>query len=275
VNVVKQSQPVEHELPGYGWTLKKLRLWVASKLNREVCNNTLRTILKRAGLSWKKCKKLLARAKPAQRAQYVEEFQALYTKMCREEVVLVYLDEVHLHQDLDLGYTWSPVGESTWVASTSPGHSARINYYGAYNFTDGQCFVWHNGTCNSDNTIGFLQQLAQWLDETDRQVVLIWDGASYHRAARVQQAAQQFGFICQPLPAYSPDLNPRPMGTRGLWKWMRESVTQLHCYHSLAALALACQHFIDTINLDPEQIITRLWPKFDLDPEIEKLRFSS
>jgi len=82
---------------------------------------------------------------------------------------------------LDLGYTWSPVGESTWVASTSPGHSARINDYGAYNFTDGQCFVWHNGICNSDNTIGFLQQLAQWLDETERQVVLIWDGASLIR----------------------------------------------------------------------------------------------
>ena len=34
------------------------------------------------------------------------------------------------------------------------------------------------------------------------------------------------------------------------------------------------KRFIDRINLDPQAIITRLWPKFDLDPEYEKLLFS-
>ncbi len=118
---VKTSKPSDHALPGAGWNLKKLCHWVESHLNRKVCRNTLRTILKQAGLRWKKCKKLLTKANPEQRAAFVAQFQALYERMCHDEVVLVYLDEVHIHQDMESGYTWSPVGEATWVPSTSPG----------------------------------------------------------------------------------------------------------------------------------------------------------
>jgi len=50
---VKTTKPIDYCLPGYGWTLKKLRHWVESKLERKVSRNTLRTILHQAGLSWK------------------------------------------------------------------------------------------------------------------------------------------------------------------------------------------------------------------------------
>ena len=40
--------------------MKKLRRWVEEQIGRPVSRNTLRTILTEAGLSWKKCKKLLA-----------------------------------------------------------------------------------------------------------------------------------------------------------------------------------------------------------------------
>ena len=55
---------------------------------------------------------------------------------------------------------------------------------------------------------------------------------------------------------------------------MREELTQHHCYQYLYQLERACFDFIDRINLDPEAIITRLWPKFDLDPDYEKVLFS-
>ena len=72
------------------------------------------------------------------------------------------------------------------------------------------------------------------------------------------------------LPSYSPDLNP----IEGLWKWMREDLTQHHCYKYLYQLEHACLAFIERINLDPETIISRLWPKFELDPDYEKVLFS-
>ncbi len=270
VAVVKTSTPTEHELPGRGWTLKKLQRWVAIQLGRQVSRNTLRTMLRAAGLRWKQCKKRLTNADPDKRAHFVEQFQALYARMCCGEVVIIYLDEVHLHQDMEAGFTWSPVGESHWMPSSSPGLSARLNGFGVYNFTDGACFVWEDGKCNGKTTMDFLQQLTHWLGNTDRQVVMIWDGASYHRRQKVRTYAEQLGFQILPLPGDSPDLNP----IEGLWKWLRTEVTHHYCHATLDQLRQACLAFIDEINRDPLQIISRLWSRFDLDPDIEKLRFS-
>lgn len=55
---------------------------------------------------------------------------------------------------------------------------------------------------------------------------------------------------------------------------MREDLSQQHCFKYLYQLERACLDFIDRINLDPEAIITRLWPKFDLDPEHENVLVS-
>lgn len=228
-------------------------------------------MLKQARLSWKKCKKVLTKANPQKRAAFVEQFQRLFEQMCDEKIRLVYVDESHFHQDLDLGYTWADVGKPLWRASSSPSLSARINWYGAYDFSEGQAFIWHEGKCNGDHTRQFLQRLtAQW-HESDRQLVIIWDGAPWHRSQAVRTQAEKLGIQLVQLPAYSPDLNP----IEGLWKWMRKEVTQHFCHASLQDLFLDCKAFIDQINLDPDAMISRLWPRFDLDPEYEKLLLST
>ena len=256
---------------GHGWTLKKLRAWVGQQLNRVLSKSTFHAILRAAGLSWKKCKKLLGKANPQKRQAYLDQFQALYDRVQSDEVVLVYVDEAHLHRDLDLGYTWGRIGTRVWRVSDCPPLRDRVNWYGAYNFTDGRCLLWAEGACNTDNTIRFLHKLDEWLRTDPRRVVVVWDGAPWHRAKRLQRIAEELGIELVALPGYSPDLNP----IEGLWKWMREAVTQLKCYASVAELFAACLAFIDEINQDPEGMIRRLWPRFELDPEVEKLRVST
>jgi len=94
-------------------------------------------------------------------------------------------------------------------------------------------------------------------------------GAPWHRSQLIQTHAQQLGIEILQLPGYSPDLNP----IEGLWKWMREEVTQHFCHDSLHDLFVNCKALIERINLDPDAMISRLWPKFDLDPDYEKLLF--
>lgn len=257
-------------MSGGGWTLKKLRQWVSQKLGRHVSRSSLRTILKSAGFSWKKCKKLLAKANPKKREAFVEQFQSLYERMCNGEVVIIYIDEVHIHQDMEVGYTWSPVGEEDWVLSKSPGLSKRLNWFGAYNFTEGDCFIWEDGSCNSQTCKQFLVQLKSRLQHEKREIFLIWDGASYHRSNKIRAFAQRLGFHILPLPGYSPDLNP----IEGLWKWMREDVTQHFCHQTLDELRQSCLDFIASLESIPEQVVSRLWPHFELDPVVEKLRLS-
>ena len=171
---------------------------------------------------------------------------------------------------MDLGYTWAPEGKPAWRLSGCASLAERINWYGAYDFSLGQCFIWNEGACNQDHTIEFLHHVATWIGDEPGEVVLIWDGAPWHQAKRVQAAALELGFTVIALPSYSPDLNP----IENLWKWMREEVTRNFCHASMRHLFDACKAFIDRINVDPQWLVSRLWPRFELDPEYEKFLVS-
>jgi transposase len=270
VQTVERSVPRDHGLPGSDWTLKKLACWLGEKYQRVASRNAIRRVLREAGLTWKKCKKLLGKRDRQRRADYLERFRELYEQVRRGEVVLVYVDESHFHRDLEVGYTWGRVGERIGRPSDCPGLAERINWYGAYNFSDGQCFIWNEGNCNKEHTVAFLHHLLDWLDPSGRRVVVIWDGAPWHKAHLVSEAAAELGIELIRLPAYSPDLNP----IEGLWKWMREEVTQLCCHPTLRALFDACKDFIDRINQTPMTVVNRLWPRFELDEDVEKLQLS-
>jgi transposase len=265
VQTVLDTEPVDHGLPGHGWTLKKLRQWVLATFGRSMGRNAIRRLLLAAKLSYKKFKKLLGKAKPQKRVEHITQLEALFAQVCRGEVTLVYIDESHFHQDMDQGYTWSERGGRAWRVSTCPGLSERLNWYGAYDFTHGECLIWEDGPCNGMQTCYFLDQVARWRANSPGQVVVIWDNAPCHIAKVVQAHAEERGLKLVALPGYSPDLNP----IERLWDWMREEVTRGHCHISLATLRAACQRFIAEINGDPEAVIDRLWPKFELDPEYE------
>lgn len=245
-------------------------MWIEESQNRSVCRNTVRKLIRNGRLSWKKCKKLLGKRNPRKRAEHMKKFHELYDRMIRGEIQLVFVDESHFHRDMDLGYTWGRVGKRVWRISDCPPLSDRINWYGAFDFSEGQSLIWNEGNCDKEHTAMFLERLKTWLPADGRRIVVIWDGAPWHRAKCVQTKADALGIELIPLPGYSPDLNP----IEGLWKWMREDVTQLCCHSSLRGLFDACKAFIDRVNRNPLAMIDRLWPRFELDPEAEKLLFS-
>lgn len=264
------TEPVDHELPGYGWTVPKIIELVKRMFERRPSRTKMRTLLKTHGLSWKKCRKVLRKANPEKRQTFIEQFRPIFEQVCQNETILLYIDEAHIHRDMDLGYTWASKGKPTYRMSACASLSDRINWYGAYNYTDGQCFIWNEGNCNTDHTLAFLERVTEWLGQPEQPVLIIWDGAPWHRAIRLREQAEELGFRLMPLPGYSPDLNP----IEGLWKWMREEVTQHRSYSTMRELFLACKEFIDRINLEPDTLVKRLWPKLELDPEFEKLLVS-
>jgi len=264
VKQVETTDPSHEGLPGHNWTVKKLKQWVSKVFGRAVSRNTLRRILREAGLTWKKVKKLLGKAKPEKRAAHIEQLQQLFTQMCDGEIILIYVDEAHFHRDLDLGYTWGRIGKRLWRKSDCPKLSDRLNCYGAYDFSNGECFLWEEGWCNGSLTVKFLQALVQWRAGKKGRLVVVWE--------IVKAEAKRLGIELVYLPGYSPDLNP----IERLWDWLREEVTRGHCHGSVPELLTACQAFIEEINRDPIGVVDRLWPKFELDPEFEeKLRVSA
>ena len=87
MNVICETEPVEHGLSGHGWTLKKLRRWLKQVMNCDLARSTLHRILQAARLRWKKCQKVLKKADPQKRAAFMERFQELYEQLCRQQIV--------------------------------------------------------------------------------------------------------------------------------------------------------------------------------------------
>src|SRR3954447_21128839 len=220
-------------------------------------------------LSWKKAKKLLGRADPEQRQAFIEQLQSVLEGAQRDQHLVVFLDEAHIHQDADLGYGWAERGQRLWIASHSPGLSARVSVYGLYLYNEGQVRLWPFPRANGEHTIAVLQRLrAEW---PDRKLLVLWDGAPSHRAQAVREVATALNIRLMPLPGYSPDLMP----VEELWRWLREDVTYHHCHASAEDLTRRVADFEARINQDPCALADRLWVKDCLDPEEEKLRFSN
>jgi transposase len=247
---------------------------VRERFGGRCCRETIRAALHRLKLSWKKARKLLGRAKAARRQSFIKQLHPLLSSAQRDEHLLVYLDEAHIHQDVDLGYGWGERGKRFHVVSASPGLAAKVSFYGLYLYNEGQVRIWPYTRANGIHTIDVLRRLRAACP--DRTLILIWDGAPYHRgqitgAKSVCSAAASLGIHPIPLPSYSPDLMP----VEALWRWLRENLTYHHCHATAEDLIRRIAAFEADVNANPCAVADRLWVKDHLDPEEEKLRFSS
>ena len=218
------TPPIEGADPAPRWTLRRLVGWARERFGLVCGRETIRAVLHRRTLSWKKAKKLLGRANPEQRQAFVERLRDVLAGAQRDQHLLVYLDEAHIHQDADLGYGWAKRGERFLVASRSPGLSARVSFYGLSLDNEGQVRLWPYPRANGEHTTDVLRRLRA--EFPDGKLVLIWDGAPYHRAQAVRAAAADLAIELAPLPGYSPDLMP----VEALWRWLREDVTYHYCH---------------------------------------------
>ena len=242
--------------------------WVRERFGLVCCRETIRAALHRLKLSWKKAKKLLGRADSERRQAFIEQLQGVLDGAQRDRHLVVFLDEAHIHQDADLGYGWAERGERFFVASSSPGLSARVSFYGLYRYNEGQVRLWPYPRANGDHTIEVLRRLRA--EVPDRKLIVLWDGAPYHRAQAVREVAHTLDITLMPLPGYSPDLMP----VEALWRWLREDVTYHHCHASAEDLTRRAAAFEARLNQNPCAVADRLWVKDHLDPEEERLRFS-
>ena len=264
------ATPPQHrqQAPQPRWTLKHLVKWVNEQFHLKCCRETVRKRLKQLGFSWKKARKLLNKANPKKRAEFLKRLEELFGQTLKQERLLVYIDEAHIQLDAGEGYGWSVKGERFWVSSCSPGR-AKVSFYGVYLYNLAQVRLVVAPTADSLNTIDVLKQLRE--EFPARDIVLIWDGAPYHRSRLVLDAAMELQIELVRLPSYSPDFMP----VEHLWQWLREDVTYHTCHRTRAELIERVCDFERRINAHPLALSDRLWVTTHLAPDAEKLRVST
>jgi len=146
--------------------------------------------------------------------------------------VVVLVDECHLVWGDACGYGWGPRGER--IELPIENIRARQSYYGALNLLTGWTVLWEAAAGNKAHTVGFLIYLRQCFQ--GRRMIVVWDGAPYHRAQVVREYVRQVNGPACPEPErriqliqfapYAPTQNPMEdvwlAGKRQVWQQWAE-----------------------------------------------------
>ena len=95
-------------------------------------------------------------------------------------------DECHLLWGDTLGYVWGNRNEPTMTPILN--ERERQTYYGALNCFTGDFYISPYNAGNGDNTVEYLKYLRKELN--DKKILIIWDGASYHKFSAMREYLQ-------------------------------------------------------------------------------------
>ena len=111
-------------------------------------------------------------------------------------------------------------------APVDPGYQ-NFYVYSAVSPKSGDAFSLFLPWVNTDAMNVYLEHLAA--AHPDKKILMIWDGAGWHGSKCLRIPAT---IRCEPLPPYSPELNP----VERLWQWLRRHVTRNRVFDSEEAL---------------------------------------
>ncbi|MGB3292088.1 MAG: IS630 family transposase [Phormidesmis sp.] len=113
-------------------------------------------------------------------ARYREEIEC-------EQVHVLFMDECHLMAgDLE-GYVWGRRGQRVEVPVVN--ERDRQTYYGALDLVSQRVFFEAYDAGNKLNTVSYLRYLQRQFPQ--QRLIVLWDGASYHRAHEVRDFLAQ------------------------------------------------------------------------------------
>ena len=98
------------------------------------------------------------------------------------EMIVLLEDECHLLWGDCLGYVWGKRGQALEVLMTN--ERERQTYYGAVNLASREFHLQAFCAGNGENTVAYLNWLRKVYE--GKKLLLLWDGASYHRDAQCQ-----------------------------------------------------------------------------------------
>jgi transposase len=112
-----------------------------------------------------------------------------------------------------LGYVWGSSKERVKIAIDND--RERQTYYGALNLYSQEFIIKDYQTANGTNTVKFIKELIA--KHHEQKLLLIWDGASYHRGQEMQDflkeinhnnSANDWKITCCLFAPYAPEENP-------------------------------------------------------------------
>jgi transposase len=165
-------------------------------------------------------------------------------------------DECHLLWGDTLGYVWGKRNEKIDIPILN--ERERQTYYGAINCFTGDFYISPYDAGNGLNTVDYVKYLQKELN--NKKLLIIWDGASYHKFSEMREYLQQINkdlppeewqITCELFAPNAPEQNPVEdiwlLGKNFLRKYFTENKT-------FAQVKRAFSSFLHKRNFDFQKI---------------------
>lgn len=177
-------------------------------------------LLKRLGFSYQKARFVSDHLDEAKRLLWMKQtFPDLKQQAQAVNGLLLFGDEASFAQWGTLSYTWAPIGQQPTIKTTGKRKAYKV--FGLIDFFTGRLF--YRGIAGKFNSESYIDFLKMVLQQTQKPLFLVQDGARYHTSKLTKQFFQDHPqrLTVAQLPSYSPDYNPIEF----LWRALKRRTT--------------------------------------------------
>lgn len=210
----------------------------------------LSELLNNLGFTYQKAKFIAAKQDEKARQEWLEHTWPEILKTAGEkEAHILFGDEASFPQWGTLSYTWARRGEQPVVKTSGNRRSYKV--LGMIEYFTGKVFArGHDGRLNATVYEAYLKEI---LSQTRKHLIVIHDGASYHKSASLKRffAAHADRLTVYLLPSYSPDFNP----IEGLWKKIKQQGTHLKYFPTFEDLVSKVNEMCVAFKSASEEIL--------------------
>ena len=191
-------------------------------------------LLKNLGFSYQKARFAVGGKNPENQCRREEWLNQKWPEILKQakqkDAYLLFGDEVSFPQWGSLTYTWAPKGKQPTVQTSGCRKGYKV--FGLIDYFTGKFFYKTlEGRFNSESYKSFLWDI---LLKTQKNIILVQDGAKYHTSKAMKAFFEQFEYRLSvyQLPSYSPDFNP----IEKLWKNIKTDDIHLHYFPTFDSL---------------------------------------
>jgi len=236
---IKQG-PEASGFMGACWRSPMLQTLIHEKFGVYYNVHYLSELLKNMGFSYQKAAFVAAGRDEEKRQEWLNEtWPTILTLANEQNAYILFGDEASFPQWGTLSYTWALRGEQPIIQTS--GNRKGYKVFGLIDYFTGRFFSkGHEGKLNSESYIDFLTDV---LSRTRKHIILIQDGAPYHRGRKMKEFFKKYAhrITVFQLPSYSPDFNP----IEKLWKNVKTTGTHLKYFPSFEALTKTVDNLLE------------------------------
>lgn len=211
-------------------------------------------LLKNMGFSYQKARFAVGGKNPnnaTKRQQWIEHTWPEALKLAKEKsAYLFFEDEASFPQWGTLSYTWAKTGQQPTIKTSGIRKGYKV--FGLIDYFTGRFF--HKTIDEKFNSKTYISFLKEILSKTRKHIVLIHDGAPYHRSAAVKEfiLTKENRLTMYQLPPYSPDFNP----IEKIWKKIKKDDTHLQYFPTFDSLKEKVNNALEKIACKSKKLFS-------------------